>query len=186
MSNNFKMHFKEVIATPAGEWLQSGTVVMEGSSNLTARHSSLDTSENIQAWLIRPMGSLSLSSKGDEMVDEGISLSRHPSYEPNNSEMQVIGEVLNDWLLTEAGTPYQAKVAQNSSWLQRFQESSGSSTSDWLIVPEVEPDYCEWLTQESIDRCKSCPGECARDTFKVFRNVLNSSRSEWLVTATDW
>lgn len=94
------------------------------------------------------------------------------------------------WLLPRPGnqTSPKRQFVKSENWLRKFREKMGENDSDWLIVTGVEalPKYCEWLTQESQERCKDCPGECAKDTFKVFGNVSKSPRNQWLATAADW
>ena len=209
VSNRFEEHFRRVKAAPTTDWLQPGVVTDENENSSGYRsYTTLDTSENIKAWLLRPSENLSLSSKGDELNDERISLSRHSSVEEKGSENYVGGEYAgseNGWLLVEKrkeksdGDSAEDQATNDwlnglstpqitRTWLQRFHESTGTTTSDWLIEYESEanPECYEWLTQDSINRCKDCSGQCDRDTFKVFKNVLNSSRSEWLATASDW
>ena len=191
VSNRFQEHFQQVKSDQATEWLQTGVVIDEDSSAYRS-NTTLDTSENIKAWLLR--SSESLSSRCEDFNDEGISLCRQSSVDievSENSQAKPIADQLpNDWLM-KSSTSCSPKVTQPESWLQRFQESSGTTTSDWLIESdsapsEAYPECYDWLTQESIDRCKDCPGDCYKDTFKVFKNVLNSSKSEWLATVSDW
>lgn len=56
--------------------------------------------------------------------------------------------------------------------------------SEWLMESSIEPEHCQWLTRESVSRCRSCPGTCAKDNFKVFHNVSNRRSSEWPASAT--
>ena len=192
VSNRFEEHFQRIKSAPANEWLQPGTALDEDDNSSEYRgYTTLDTSENIKAWLLRPSGGL--SSKSEDLSDEGISLCRHSSIDEisENSQAKAIADQLPDDWLIQSSTSYSAQVPQTTkTWLQRFQESSGTSTSDWLIESESEtesyPECYDWLTQDSIDRCKDCPADCYRDTFKVFKNVLNSSKSEWLATVSDW
>ena len=191
VSNRFQEHFQQVKSAPATEWLQTGVVIDEDSSAYRS-HATLDTSENIKAWLLT--SSESLSSRCEDFNDEGISLCRQSSVDIEDSENSqakpIVDELPNDWLM-KSSTSRSPQVTQPESWLQRFQEASGTTTSDWLIKSDSAPseayrDCYDWLTQESIDRCKDCPGDCYKDTFKVFKNVLNSSKSEWLATVSDW
>ena len=191
VSNGFQEHFEQVKSTPATEWLQTGVVIDEDSSAYRS-HATLDTSENIKAWLLR--SSESLSSRCEDFNHEGISLCRQSSVDievsENSPAKPIADQPPNDWLMV-LSTSRSPQVTQTESWLQRFQESSGMTTSDWLIKSDSEPSEAypecyDWLTQESIQRCKDCPGDCYKDTFKVFKNVLNSSRSEWLSTVSDW
>ena len=189
VSNSFSNHFQQVKATPAAEWLQEDV----GSNSIECpSYCTIDTTENIKAWLLRPMENLSLASSGENCVDEEISLSRDSEVEKNlenndSQEMATEKKVSDDWLIGSF-TSHPPQPFETESWLQRFRESTAKSSSDWLIASKSEalPAYCEWLTEESSERCKSCPGECAKDTFNAFRNVFNGSRSEWLATASDW
>lgn len=218
VGNRFEAHFQEVKSSSANDWLQTipnksdESVLSTGFSDRTK----LDTSENIKAWLLKPLEGLSLSSKcNDDLVDEGISLSRHSSIEPkliggkysdgetawlldekhskrfsgDSREISTADQLDDDWLIgSYTSSMMSYPPSQTGSWLQRFRESSGTETSEWLMLPESEPEpeYCEWLTRESIERCKSCSADCPKETFGVFRNVLTSSKNEWLATATDW
>ena len=200
VSYGFNKHFQQVKATPAAEWLQNEDGINPAKF---PSYSTIDTSENIKAWLLGPMENLTLTSRGENLVDEESSLSQKYSLaEKDNDwvwqeklkeqtadpqEITTEKQVPDDWLIGSL-TSHPSQLSKTGSWLQRFRESIGTSSSDWLIVSESEalPEYCEWLTQESTERCKSCPGECAKDTLNAFRNVLNSSKSEWLATASDW
>ena len=202
MSNRFREHFQQVKATPAKEWLQNGMSTEDGDNMSTAYHyTTLDTSANIKEWLQRPLEELSLSPKHEDLIDEGISLSRHSSLEDKGSKNYSRDNYIDSkggWLLDDSAQDKSSNEQLESctsrssteTWLKSFREANGASLSDWLAVTEseteVKPEYCEWLTQESIDRCKSCPGECAKDNFGIFRNVLNSTTTEWLTTVSDW
>lgn len=201
-TNSFVLHFQEVKEAPMTDWVQSS--VTDHSNDETTTCIRFDASEALDTWLLTSEV-LSRSSDERNTVDE-----KTPVGKMNNDNAGGTGWLLtsrnmdedddtspkkreektqsDNWLLSmDCTQPGNEPLTQDENWLQRFRESMGKSTSDWLIVADdVEPEYCEWLTRESIDRCKNCPGECARDTFQVFRKVINSSMNEWLTTATDW
>lgn len=207
-TNRIQENFQRIKSSPDAQWLQPGTVPSSDDPSHRLRHRTFDTSESRDSWLLRPIEGMSLSTKSDELTDEGISLTSHFGVDERESEdgyteknhgkgpclvddkvrcNLTADQLHHNWLITPS-TSHPVHDTETITWLQRFRDSNGASNSDWLLGSEntIKPEYCEWLTQESIDRCANCPGDCDAETLKVFRNVLNSSRNEWLSTVSDW
>ena len=122
----------------------------------------------------------------DVVVDDGWLLSSDDTDRTIISDESGVSLKVSEMSKTSSSDEW--PPPDNNSWIRRLRKSlRNSNNTEWLIQPESEPAYCEWLSNGSI-RCSDCPGDedCPREVIKVFREIQKTPREEWLKTATDW
>lgn len=215
ITNGFTLHFEKIKKTPNVDWVKPVDEAHANSKTLTVIRFDGSEKPDTWLLMPESFSEISKEESAtdekspDNTVQSDISQQEKMEDDTaDNSEWLLTANCVNEnekdhvmvkpmkleenanskiWLLScEDLDSTDDKVIVEETGLQKFRKSVGKNARDWLMGSSIEPEYCEWLTRESIDRCKNCPGVCAKDMLKVFNEVSGSPRNEWLVTAMDW